>query len=164
MRVPYVLTLLFPFVVGCGRVQASRTSMSAPNVSAVTNPSSGAEGERGGRLGGPVPRPRLLTRADVERLLADGLGSFLSRVDVSPVVVRGRFVGFRLDGARDLETWRAAGVDLRVGDVIVRVNGIRVERPEQALWAFERLRIVSAVEVQLLREGTLLTLRSPIVD
>lgn len=115
----------------------------------------------------PTPAPRHagpLTRADVEALLAEGLGAFLARIEVSPVIERQRFVGFRLDAAQDLEVWRAAGADIRVGDVIQRVNGIRIERPEQALWAFERLRIVDAVEVQLRRAGVLLTIRHPILD
>jgi general secretion pathway protein C len=113
-----------------------------------------------------VPRPPgPLNRAEVDALLASGLGSFLARIRVTPVLSRGgRFVGFRLDNARDLDAWRASGVDIRVGDVIVRVNGIRVERPEQALWAFERLRIASAIEIDLLRDGTTTTVRSPIVD
>jgi hypothetical protein len=105
-----------------------------------------------------------LTRADVEALVAGGLGAFLARIEVSPVMSRGRFVGFRLDAAQDLADWRAAGADIRLGDIVLRINGVRIERPEQAMWAFERLRIVSAIEVELLRDGAPVTVRYPIVD
>jgi S1-C subfamily serine protease len=108
--------------------------------------------------------PGPLTRAEVEPLLAAGLGPLLARVHVTPVLARGRFVGFRLDDALDLPAWRAAGADIRRGDVIVRVNGVRIERPEQALWAFERLRIATAIELDLLRDGAPTTVRSPILE
>jgi type II secretory pathway component PulC len=109
-------------------------------------------------------RPGPLTRSEADALVAQGLGAWLARVRVAPVFQTGHFVGFRLEAARDLDAWHAAGADVRVGDVIQRVNGIRMERPEQALWAFERLRIAQAIEVQLLRDGSTVTVRSPIVD
>jgi general secretion pathway protein C len=113
----------------------------------------------------PAQRPPgPLTRAEVEALLARGLGTFLARIEVSPVLDGNRFVGFRLDRAEDLAEWNASGADIRLGDVILRVNGIRIERPEQALWAFERLRIAPAIEIDLVRNGTPRTIRSPIVD
>ncbi|MEI8259353.1 MAG: hypothetical protein WCJ30_27110 [Deltaproteobacteria bacterium] len=111
------------------------------------------------------PRPSgPLTREEAERLVARGLGPFLARIEVSPVLAAGRFVGFRLDRATDLADWQAAGADIRLGDVIVRVNGVRIERPEQGLWAFEQLRIVRAIDVELVRQGSPLRLHSPIVE
>ncbi len=78
---------------------------------------------------------------------------FLSRVSVTPVLNGSRFVGFRLESAEDLALWNAGGADLRVGDVIQRVNGQSVERPELALRAFQTMLIASAIEVQGLRSG-----------
>ncbi len=112
-----------------------------------------------------VPRtPGPLTRAEVETALTRGLGVFLARVDVSPAMTNGRFVGFRLERADDIDDWHSAGADIRIGDVILRVNGIRIERPEQALWAFERLRIARAIDVDLIRNGAPRTISTPIVD
>ncbi len=108
--------------------------------------------------------PGVLTRADIEEFVAHGLGSFLARIDVSPVLDHGRFMGFRLDRADDLESWRAGGADIRVGDVVRRINGISIERPEQAMWAFARLRVSDAVEVVLRRGADEITVRQPIVD
>ena len=112
----------------------------------------------------PSRPPGPLTRGEIEALVRGGLGVLLGRVEVTPVMAAGRFVGFRLDAAQDLDAWHAAGADIRLGDVIVRVNGVRVERPEQAQWAFERLRIAQAIEVDLLREGAPTHIRAPIVD
>ena len=109
----------------------------------------------------PSRPPGPLTRGEIEGLVRGGLGVLLGRVEVTPVMSAGRFVGFRLDAAQDLDAWHAAGADIRLGDVIVRVNGVRVERPEQAQWAFERLRIAQAIEVDVLRGGAPTRIRAP---
>src|SRR3989442_13660 len=44
-------------------------------------------------------------------------------------------------------------VDVRVGDVVVRVNGKSIERPEQASDVFSSLRTAPALVVDLLRAG-----------
>jgi type II secretory pathway component PulC len=96
--------------------------------------------------------------------VAQGLGAFLARVSVAPVLDGRRFVGFRLESAEDLDAWRAAGADLRVGDVIQRINGQTIERPEQAMWAFNQLRIARGVEVVGVRGSAPFRVYSPIVD
>jgi hypothetical protein len=112
----------------------------------------------------PARAPGPLTRAEVDALVARGLGPLLARVRLSPVLDGGRFVGFRLDAAEDLGSWRASGADVRIGDVITQVNGIRIERPEQAMWAFQRLRIASAIDVDVLRDNARASIHSPILD
>lgn len=149
---------------------ASATTQSAPStaIAATDTASAGGAVESAAPASVGTDRPRPpgpLTRPEVEALVARGLGVLLSRVDVSPVLDAGHhFVGFRLDRAEDLADWNAAGADVHLGDVIVRVNGIRIEHPEQALWAFERLRIARSIDVDLVRNGTPVTIRSPIVD
>ena len=64
-----------------------------------------------------------------------------------------RFLGFRLEAAEDIATWNASGADIRVGDVIQRINGQTVERPEQALSAFQTLLIAPGIEIHGLRSG-----------
>jgi type II secretory pathway component PulC len=157
MRLAAHALVLAALSCGCANTRAvAPAAQPAP----ASPASSGAQAASAPAARAPGP----LTRAEVEALVAQGLGTFLARVEVSPVFARGRFVGFRLDSAEDLEAWRAAGADVQVGDVILRVNGIRIERPEQALWAFERLRIAHAIEVDLLRDGAPRTVRSPILD
>jgi type II secretory pathway component PulC len=97
--------------------------------------------------------PAVLTRAVLVDAAARGLGHFLSQVDVTPVVEGGRFVGFRLNSALHLRRWRRAGADLLPGDVITRVNGQPIDRPERALGCLAALREATELRVDLVRRG-----------
>jgi len=88
-------------------------------------------------------------------IIDQGLGRLFQRLKVSPFLKQGRFVGFEvtsIDPRWEIST-------LRKGDVITALNGQIVERPEQAMAAFERLRQADELVVDLLREGTPATLR-----
>jgi len=109
--------------------------------------------------------PSTLRRSEVRRVIDAGLGAFLQRVEVDerPVRVAGKFRGFRVAGLRgDPALWR--GVDLRPGDVVTLVNGMPIERPEQALEAFRSLDVASELRVDLERDGAPRSLRYAIVD
>jgi len=80
--------------------------------------------------GGEIPR------AALQAELARGIGRFLQQVKAEPVVSRGRFMGWRLATIfpnRADVTVKA----LQPGDVVLRVNGQSIERPEEfmAVWA-----------------------------
>ncbi len=111
------------------------------------------------------PEPTsVLHRADVHRVVSKGLGAFLARVtlDDQPAMTKdGKFVGFRI-AALQGDSWR--GVDLKPGDVVTRVNGFSIERPEQALEAFQSLDVASELRVDLQRDGAPHELRYAIVD
>jgi type II secretion system protein C len=100
----------------------------------------------------------------VRALVAQGLGAFLQRVefDDRPVFVGGRFHGFRVAVLRDAVFFR--GVDLQVGDVVTAVNGLAIERPEQAAAAFESLPAATELRIAYEREGQPRELVYPIVD
>lgn len=98
---------------------------------------------------GTIARTRLLPVVD------QGLGRFLSHLRLSPVFEGARFVGFAIAGIDP--AWGDIG--LVPGDVLVRVNGQPIERPEQAQAAFESLRVVSEVVVDITRAGVPATLR-----
>ena len=83
---------------------------------------------------------------------------------VSPALSNGRFVGWRLDRARYLHRWNRAGLDLREGDVVTRVNGGGVERPDDALAVFAALRTATELRVEVIRAGQPLTLRLAVAD
>lgn len=106
--------------------------------------------------------PKQLERADVNRAVAAGLGSFLQHVSVEARVENGVFLGFRILELRPAGAW--AGVDLRAGDVITRINGQPIERPEQAYAVFVGLKQADRVEVSYVREGEPRELVIPIVD
>ncbi|MFO0626246.1 MAG: hypothetical protein U0325_11580 [Polyangiales bacterium] len=112
-------------------------------------------------LAEPAPR---LTRAELDGTVRAGLGAFLANVAVSPALSGGRFVGWRLDRARNLVRWNRAGLDLRVGDVVTRVNGGALERPDDALAVFAALATATELRVEVIRAGQPLTLRLAVAD
>jgi type II secretory pathway component PulC len=103
--------------------------------------------------------PVVLTRALVRQAVQDGIGRFLAEVDLSPVIRGGRFVGFRLERARGLARWNAAGLAVRRGDVVTRVNGSPIERPEQAQAVFAQLADADAIVLDVMRGEGAMTLR-----
>jgi hypothetical protein len=104
-----------------------------------------------------------LRRAAVVRTLDGGLGHWLQNVDVDPKLDHGRFRGWII---RTLPAEDAcyADLDLRAGDVITRVNGRPVERPEEASDVWDGLRTSSALVIDFTRAGQPHTLRFKIVD
>lgn len=105
-----------------------------------------------------------VARSAVREVVSEGLGMFLRRVDLDdqPVFVGGKFHGFRIAGLRDPQFW--SGIDLKPGDVVTRVNGFPIERPEQAETAFESLDVASELRVDVEREGQPRELIYSIVD
>jgi hypothetical protein len=74
---------------------------------------------------GAIPRP------DLAAVLTEGIPRFLQKVHTEPMLnAKGRFVGWRL-----LELFpndpRGAAWVIRPGDVVLKVNGHGIERPEQ---------------------------------
>ncbi len=105
-----------------------------------------------------------LRRSAVRGVVKGGLGLFLQHLalDDEPVLKDGHFHGFRIAALHDPAFWK--GVDVRPGDVIVRVNGMPIEHPEEALEAFHSLEKASELRVFYEREGDPRELTYPIVD
>jgi S1-C subfamily serine protease len=101
----------------------------------------------------PLPvRPGRLWRSDVVATLSRGLGSFLARLEIEPALVGGTFRGWRIVKLQQGDPmWN--GVDLAPGDIVTAVNGRPIERPEQALTAFQSLAIASELRVTSERDG-----------
>ena len=100
------------------------------------------------------PAPRVLRRADVKQTVRAGLGTFLQRIQFEgrAVFEGGRFKGFKVAALTgDPSFW--AGVDLKPGDVVMRVNGKPIERPEQALAVFHSLETAPEIRVATERAG-----------
>jgi type II secretory pathway component PulC len=102
--------------------------------------------------GGVIPRDAL--KAELDR----GIGRFLQQVRAEPVVSRGRFLGWRLT------TLFPSRGDVHVqaikpGDVVRRVNGQSIERPEdfKALW--DGLAAASQLVLEIERDGESSTVR-----
>lgn len=103
-----------------------------------------------------------LRRSGVVATVDQGFGKFLQKVEVSASVNEGKFEGFRVVRFTSPAEWQ--GVGLLPGDVIKRVNGQAIERPEQAYAVFASLKTAPALEVQFVREGRPMQFSLPIVD
>jgi S1-C subfamily serine protease len=134
--------------------ESPRPSATTPSLSPSNSPPPSCEARRG-RDG--------LRRAAVVRTLDGGLGRWLQQVDVDPKLEHGRFRGWII---RTLPAGDAcyADLDLRAGDVVTRINGRPVERPEEASDVWDGLRTSSALVVDFTRSGQPHTLRFKIVE
>ena len=112
----------------------------------------------------PLPsRPGRLWRRDVVATLSRGLGDFLTRLQLEPFLAGGKFRGWRIVRLAEGDAlWK--GVDLAPGDVVTSVNGRPIERPEQALTAFQSLAVVPELRVTYERDGARRELVYPIDD
>lgn len=99
-----------------------------------------------------------IASSDLDAFLALGPQGVLAATVFEPVVRGRRFVGWRVVSFRvggPLEGVRAIGP----GDIITRLNGEPLERPEQFMKAWETLRKSDTVSLDLVRADAPLTLR-----
>ncbi|MEZ4338645.1 MAG: hypothetical protein R3B82_18665 [Sandaracinaceae bacterium] len=137
-------------LVGCGGAATPEAREPAAEAS-VTTPA-------------PTAPPRsegTIARAELDQVLAGGIGRFLQRFETEPHLDDGRFVGFRFTA---IHSELFQGVDLQPGDTILSVNGMRIERPEEALQVWNALRVASELTVEFLREGERHQLRFAIAE
>jgi S1-C subfamily serine protease len=108
-------------------------------------------------------RAGVLRRSAVGKVVEGGLGRWLSAVEVDPGVSQGRFRGWVVRSLYPGDPCYR-DVDLRAGDLVVRVNGKSIERPEQASDVFSSLRTAPALVVDYVRDGQNHTLTLPIAE
>jgi len=108
----------------------------------------------------PPARPGTIARADLDEVLARGPAPLLALVVTEPYREQGRFVGFRI---LEFPQGEPTAIDLREGDVILDVNGRRIERPEHLFEIFEQLKTADRIVLRLKRDGRDETLTYPIV-
>jgi type II secretory pathway component PulC len=100
----------------------------------------------------------------LRRTVDAGLGQWLAGgVEVDRRLAQGRFQGWIVRSLYPGDPCYR-DVDVKVGDVVVRVNGKSVERPEQASDVFSSLRSAPALVVELLRGGEARTVTLPISE
>jgi S1-C subfamily serine protease len=109
-------------------------------------------------------RAGVLRRSALRPAIDAGVGQWLSGgVDVDRSPPRGAFQGWLVRRLYPGDPCYR-DVDVRVGDVVVRINGKSIERPEQASDALASLTTAPALVVELLRAGQLRTVTLPIAD
>jgi type II secretory pathway component PulC len=152
-----VVAALAPWACGGGRAAPAAAVPASAAASAPEVPPPTASP--------PPPLPdHTLARSAVRAAVARGLGAFLQRLELDdqPVFAGGKFHGFRIAALRGADFW--AGVDLRPGDVVTGVNGMPIERPEQAQAVFDSLQVASELRVAYEREGHARELVFAIID
>ena len=108
-------------------------------------------------------RPGVLRRAAIVRVVDRGLGQWLSQVRVAPARSGRKFTGWEIRQLYpDDPCYRA--VDLQAGDVVTRVNGASLEKPDQANQVFQGLRTAPGLDIELMRQGVPRRVSLAIVD
>jgi hypothetical protein len=172
-----VLGLAVPLVTGCASAPSRGAGASSLAGSVASEPTplpSDSEGRGAAAPAPAIPRDpaggcdaRLgadrLRRSAVKRTVDAGLGRWLQAISIDPLLARGQFKGWIIRALPANDSCYT-GVDLRAGDVVTRVNGRSIERPEQAMEVWTGLPASSALVVEFLRDGHARTLRLGIVD
>lgn len=88
----------------------------------------------------------------VETLLEHGPQYLFQVVSVEPVREGGSFRGYRIVDAANaaMEIMKSK---LRVGDVVTKVNGVPIEKPDDYLAAWKKLKHRAVLEVEYRRDG-----------
>ena len=98
-------------------------------------------------------RPGVLRRSAVDRTVRAGLGPWLhGGVVVDPAMDKKRFRGWIIRSLYPNDPCYQL-VDLRPGDVVLKVNGKSIERPEAADEVFRSMSSAPALVVEFLRAG-----------
>jgi type II secretory pathway component PulC len=146
--------LLLAACAGPGMLLVEPTQPVDPNAQPI-------DGERP-TLEATAPTSKL-TRDEVDVFLANGPHWFIRQVDVVPARVGDHFAGFRIVHFF-AATRRFRRVDLRPGDVVIRVNDLPIGRPEQFMKVWEDLKVAKELTVEYVRGGSVRLLRWEIDD
>jgi type II secretory pathway component PulC len=100
-----------------------------------------------------------LKRSQVQNAIRHGVGMFLRNVEVDewPAMKNGKFYGWRVKAINP--DWI---LDLMPGDVVLRINGMPIEHPEEADAALKSLDTAPSLKVDIERNGQPRTLELPI--
>ena len=97
-------------------------------------------------------KPGVLKRAALVGLLDAGLPRWLQSVEGDRALAKHRFQGWLVKSLHPGDPCYR-NVDLRAGDIVQKVNGKSIEKPEQAFDVAESLRTASTLVVEYLRDG-----------
>jgi type II secretory pathway component PulC len=99
----------------------------------------------------PDPVPEfVIRRAALEEVLEKGPSWFIQQVGVQPVTYQGQFFGFMLVRLFEDDP-RFEDVAIQPGDIVQRVNGVPIERPEQFMAVWGGLASSDRLSVQIVR-------------
>jgi type II secretory pathway component PulC len=153
LRAPALVSCFVLFLAACGH--SPPPEVASANGTAAPHPPPASHTT-------DIP-PDAIRRSTIRSVLAEGPGAFLQKVSVDdqPVLAGGKFHGFRIAA---LQADSFAGVDLKPGDVVTRIEGMPIEHPEEAIEAFHALEVASELRVDYERDGVPRMLRYRIVE
>lgn len=136
----------------CGEAPPAKTVQASPTPPATTATTTAAP---------VVPPTTSIKRSQVKQTIGKGLGYFLRNVTVEdyPAMKANKFHGWKVRSVS-----AELGVDLRPGDVVLRVNGMPIEHPEEADLAMRSLEKAPSLRVDFERDGKPQTLELPITE
>ena len=102
------------------------------------------------QLPGRAASDVVLDHATLKRAMDQGPQRFMSKVMLDPFFVDRRFVGFRLTRFYEGDP-RFSEIDLRRGDVVLRVNGLPIGRPNQFMQAWNEVKHAREIRIDYLR-------------
>ncbi len=105
----------------------------------------------------------VIARAELNAVLAAGIGRFLQRVHAEPEVIKGRFAGWRIVSLFAADKAVHVAV-LQPGDTVKRANGQSIERPEQFQVVWDSLSAASELVLDIERAGHASKLRYTIAN
>ncbi len=149
---------LFSFGVSCG---AAKSEGSQPMIDATAKTPQTLPQKAIHKETKAVAPEGMILRSDLKQVLEAGPGALLRRVMTEPAKTEGRFIGFRIT---EFTNGKPSTIDLCIGDVILMVNGRKIERPEHYFEVFQELKVASELRFVVLRQGVEQTLSYPIVD
>jgi len=97
-------------------------------------------------------KPGVLRRTALVRLIDAGLPRWMQGIEGDRMLANHRFQGWLLQSLYPNDPCYQ-DIDLHQGDVVQKVNGKSIEKPEQAFDVVESLRTAPAIVVEFLREG-----------
>lgn len=102
----------------------------------------------------PARAPGTIARDDLEAALAHGPAWLLRQLGPEPYSEGSRFVGWEITAVfPDAPELCASGCDLRRGDIILAVEGDRVETPTAYAKLFDRAASLEALHIVRMRDG-----------
>jgi S1-C subfamily serine protease len=107
--------------------------------------------------------PGQLRRSALVRLIDAGLPRWMQGVEGDRMLAKHRFAGWLIKSLYPNDPCYQ-DIDLRRGDVVQKVNGKSIEKPEQAFDVAESLRTAPEIVVEFLRDGKPQRITIVIVD
>lgn len=156
MRTLAFATLLAAAACGPRPLPEMPSDVDDPN--AASRASEPTDTGGGGTPAPTTPEPTATSRgtiahADLLAVLDAGPAAFLGKVRPEPTFSGGRFAGWRI-GAVPRGPGGFGAVDLSIGDIVLKVNGQVVERPEAFQEMWDAMRFADRLTVEIDRDGS----------